>query len=78
MTDITELFDDIIRQAGSVDMAEAEFKKMINEDSELKGEYREWCHAVGSTERRGFLDYCDEYMASQDSVWDSLSDYDEE
>lgn len=75
--DITEVFRDVIRQTGSIDMAEAEFKKMIGEDPDLHKLYRQWCHEVGSTERRGFFDFCDEYMDNQDSVWDTLdNDYD--
>lgn len=78
MNDITELFNDLLEQSGSVDIAEAEFKKMIHEDTGLREVYREWCHAVGSTEKRGFFDYCDDYMDSQDSIWDSLNDFDNE
>ena len=76
--DITQLFREVIRQAGSIDVAEAEFKKMIGEDSDLRATYRQWCAEVGSSERRGFLDFCDEYLADQDSVWDTLdNDYDQ-
>lgn len=78
MHDITELFNTLIQQSGSVDIADAEFKKMIHEDADLREQYREWCHAVGSTEKHGFLDYCDDYMDSQDSIWDSLNDFDNE
>ena len=67
----------IIHQYKSVDIAEAEFKKMLHEDTELREEYREWCDAVGSSEKMGFLDYCDEYMDSQESIYDTLNDYDE-
>ena len=77
MKDITELFQDIIRQNRSLDIAEAEFKKLIHEDAELREQYREWCDAVGSSETMGFLDYCDEYIESQDSIYDALNDYDE-
>ena len=35
MEDITELFIQILTQAGSLDMAEAEFKKMIGSDDKL-------------------------------------------
>ncbi|MFG6380494.1 MAG: hypothetical protein K1V87_00095 [Muribaculum sp.] len=77
MTDITELFLQIIHQYKSVDIAEAEFKKMLHEDQDLREEYREWCDAVGSSEKMGFLDYCDEYMDSQESIYDTLNDYDE-
>ena len=71
MNDITQLFNSLLQQYGSIDIAEAEFKKLLQE------EYSEWCHAVGSTEKRGFLDYCEEYIDSQNSVWDSLKDFDE-
>ena len=75
--DITEYFNSLISQTGSIDMAEAEIKRAIAEDNELHTIYREWCHENGSSERNGFLDFCDEYMESQDSKWDSLNDYDE-
>ncbi|MDE6126294.1 MAG: hypothetical protein K2G30_04990 [Muribaculaceae bacterium] len=77
MDELIELFQDIIKQAGSIDVAEAEFKKRVADDEQLRALYREWCHEVGSTERNGFLDYCEEYMESQDSIWETLNDYDE-
>lgn len=77
MEDITILFVEILQQAGSVDMAEAEFKKLIGEDDDLHLQYREWCHEVGNTERRGFIDFCEEYLNDRESVWDHLSDFDE-
>ncbi len=75
--DITEYFNSLISQTGRIDMAEAEVKRASAEDNELHTIYREWCHENGSSERNGFLDFCDEYMESQDSKWDSLNDYDE-
>ncbi|MDE6282608.1 MAG: hypothetical protein K2L97_01305 [Muribaculaceae bacterium] len=75
--DITELFRQVISQAGSIDVAESEFKKMIGEDDDLHKAYRQWCHEVGSSERNGFLDYCEEYLDNQESIWDTLdNDYD--
>lgn len=76
--DITQYFDRLLEQTGSVDIAEAEFKRAIADDAELHRQYREWCHENGSTERNGFMDYCEEFMESQDSKWDTLSDYDDE
>lgn len=76
--EITEYFERLLEQTGSIDMAEAEFKRAIADDAELHALYREWCHENGSSERNGFLDFCDEYMESQDSKWDSLSEYDDE
>lgn len=57
MDEITDLFDRLLQHCGSADIAEAEFKKLIHEDPELKAAYREWCDEVGSSEKKGFLDY---------------------
>ena len=35
MDDIRDIFIDVLNQAGGIDMAEAEFKKMIGADDEL-------------------------------------------
>jgi len=78
MENITEVFDRYLAQYGSVDIAEAEFKKNLHEDADLKAAYHEWCEEVGSSEKRGFLDYCEEYFDSQKDIWDTLSDYDDE
>lgn len=79
MEDITDFFNEMLRQYGSVDIAEAEFKKQLHENAELHEQYRKWCHEVGSSEKNGFLDYCEEYLESQDSIWDNFKDeYDDE
>ena len=79
MEDITDFFNSMLRQYGSVDIAEAEFKKQLHEDADLHESYRGWCHEVGSSEKNGFMDYCEEYLESQESIWDNLKDeyYDE-
>ncbi len=76
--DITEVFNNLLKHFDSVDVAEAEFKKMIHEEPELKALYKEWCRNNGSTEKNGFHDYTEEYLDSQDSVWESLNDYDDD
>lgn len=78
MDHITDIFNDFLTQFGSVDIAEAEFKKSIHEDPELRAAYRRWCDESGSTERNGFLDYCQEYLDSQNDVWNALNDFDNE
>lgn len=77
MEDITLIFNDFITQYGSLDIADSEFKKRIHEDEDLHELYREWCLDVGSSEKDGFMDYCDEYMDNQDDVWNTLNDYDD-
>ena len=59
MEDLTDYFISVIKQSGSIDIAESEFKRAISDDDDLRAKYREWCHQVGSSEKRGFLDFCD-------------------
>ena len=78
MDDITIFFTQLIEQSKSIDIADAEFNRLIAEDADLKKSYSEWCQSVGSSERYGFRDFCEEYMESQDDIWDQLRDYDEQ
>lgn len=78
MNDITDLFQDLITQTGSVDLAEAEFKRMVSDDPDLKTLYRQWCSDNDTTERRGFSDFCEQWLEDQNSIWENLKDYDEQ
>lgn len=78
MNDITSFFTQLIEQSKSLDIAEAEFKRLVAEDDELHAEYAEWCQSIGTTEKHGFREFCEEYMESQDDIWDQLKDYDEQ
>lgn len=77
MDEITDIFNQMLTQYGSIDIANSEFKKLIAEDSEIHDLYSEWCASVGSSEKMGFLDYCEEYLDNQQSIYDSLNDFDE-
>ena len=56
MIDLFEIFDSIISQSRSVDVAESEFRKQLYEDEELLSVYKEWCEECGYTEKKGFID----------------------
>lgn len=75
--DIVTFFTDIINQAGSYDIARAEFFRIIADDEELLQQYREWCDENGFSERKGFDEFIDQHIDSHDSVWSSLNDFDE-
>lgn len=77
LDDITEIFRTVLAEAGSVDIADSEFKRMLADDPDLRTKYQEYCHDSGSSERRGFLDFCDEVMAEQDDVWNHLNEFEE-
>lgn len=74
---ITDYFMHLIDQAGSYDIALAEFKHHLDDDAELQSQYSSWCDENGYSERNGFADFCQEHFDSNNEVWDSLNDYDE-
>lgn len=75
--DITIIFDDIIKQYRTLDLAEEMFRSMMEDDKQLEADYQEWCDTMGVSSRKGFAYYYEEYIEQQDSVWDSLDDQDE-
>ena len=77
MTDFNELIENISHQTGAIDIAEAEFKRMLADDSDLRREYKDWCDEMGYTERKGFSDYAEEYISNREEKYDSLTDYDQ-
>lgn len=74
MDELLTTFEEVLRSHGNVDIAEAEFKRLIADDNDLHELYREWCAETGHTERHGFLDWAEEYISNQNSVWDTLTD----
>lgn len=73
-----QLFENLLNQFKSVDLAHAELRRLMADDPELRREYSQWCEEQGVAERYGFLDFAAEYIEQQNSIWDSLTDYDAE
>ena len=59
---ITDFFQALLKEYGSIDIAESELKRQLHEDAELKAAYKEYCQEVCSSEKNGFLDYCEEFL----------------
>lgn len=78
MEDLENYFKQLLTQNRSIDIAEAEFKKALADDPEMRKLYTQWCQEVGSSERNGFRDFCEEYRDNEESVWESLTDYDDQ
>lgn len=77
MDDIRDYFISLLENHKSIDIAESDFKRAIAEDEDIRRLYRDWCHEVGSSEKNGFKDFCNEYVTENNEVWQSLNDYDE-
>lgn len=77
MADISSMIQEMLIQFRSIDIAESEFKRIINDDESLKTEFKEWCEEMGYRERHAFEQYCHEYLDNHESMFDTLSEYDE-
>ncbi|MBD5232068.1 MAG: hypothetical protein HDS66_07965 [Bacteroidales bacterium] len=71
--DITEIFDRVIDEQRSLDVADSEFRRMLVDDPELRRQYRAWCAEQEISEKRGFLDYCRQRFDEAESCWDALA-----
>lgn len=76
--DITDFFVSLIESHGSIDVAVAEFKRLVADDSDLKAKYRQWCEEMGTSERRGFADFAEDYLDEQHSTWNIFDEYDDD
>ena len=74
---IEDFFVYILDQCGSLDMAEAEFRRFLIDEPELRRRYREYCREEGIPERSGFTDFCESYIAGENEPWADLSDYED-
>lgn len=75
---INDYLLNLIREAPSLDIAIAEFKRSIMDDDELKTAYRQWCDVEGYSERKGYAEFFQEYLDGRNEAWDSLNDYENE
>ena len=67
-SDITQYFVSLLETHRSIDLANSEFRHMLDEDPQLKESYRTWCDENGHSPRHGLSD--------RESVWESLNDFD--
>ena len=75
--DIEDTIQAIIDQHRSIDFVESEFLCMLNEDEELKAKYIKRCYELGYSPKTGYMDYIEEILESQDSVWNSLTEFED-
>lgn len=78
MENITDIFISIINEAPGIDMAEAEFKRLLVDEPDLRRAYREYCREQHTSEKNGFIEFCEAYCGERDMVWESLNDYNDE
>jgi len=76
--DITNFIKSLIEEHGSLDVAEAEFKRIVADDTELRNKYKEWCELNGTTERNGFSEFAEEYQSDSEEVWSVFDEYNDD
>lgn len=77
MNYISELLQSLLTQHRSADIIESEFKKLLYEDEDVKNKYKEWCETLGYSEKTGYMEYIEEILETQESIWDTINEYDD-
>ncbi|MCM1319422.1 MAG: hypothetical protein NC217_03485 [Muribaculaceae bacterium] len=72
--DLIDIFEHVLQNARSIDIAESEFKRLLLDDPELKTVYKAWCKEQDTTEKNGFVDYCSQRFDEEETCWEALED----
>lgn len=73
---IPTLIKTLLEQHRSSDIIEREFKRLINSDDAIKNEYHSWCDTNEYNYKEGFHFFIEEYLESQEEIWNHLEEYD--
>ncbi len=76
-SEITNVFRDIVSRSRSMDMAQRDFRRMMDEDPDLRKQYKQWCSEMGYAEKEGFAIFCYEYIDEMAGMWDIFDDNDD-
>ncbi len=74
MNDISDILRALLDQYSRASDVGREFKQMIDSDSTLMADYREWCDAMGYNTATGYRDYVDELIDSRNFIWDNINE----
>lgn len=74
MNDISEILRALLDQFTHTSEVEREFVNMMNNDSQLKEDYKLWCEEYGYDTKTGYQDFIDEQMQDRDEFWDEMSE----
>ncbi len=74
MNDISELLRALLDKLSNTEEVEREFKDMMNDDPQLKEDYKLWCDDMGYSIKTGYQDFIDEQMQDRDEFWESMNE----
>ncbi len=75
---ITDIFKTIINKTSSLDEAINSFNDMMEADSELRADYKDWCLDMGFKTKHGFREYYSEYISLKEINIQSMFESNEE
>ena len=74
MNDISEILRALLDQFARTSEVEREFANMMNNDPQLKEDYKVWCDDMGYDIKTGYQDFIDEQMQDRDEFWEDLNE----
>jgi hypothetical protein len=74
MNDISEILRTLLDQYSRLSEVDHEFVNMMNNDPQLREDYKLWCEEYGYDTKTGYQDFLDEQMQDRDEFWEALSE----
>lgn len=74
MNDISEILRTLLDQYSRLSEVDHEFVNMMNNDPQLREDYKQWCEEYGYDTKTGYQDFLDEQMQDRDEFWEALSE----
>lgn len=72
----TEHYISLIEQFRSVELAEQELRRQMDDDTSLRTGYYAWCEENELSPRSGLKEFGRAYIENREARWDMLEDFD--
>ena len=74
MNDISDILRALLDQYSRLDEVDREFVNMMDNDPQLREDYKQWCDEYGYEVKTGYQDFLDEMLSNRDEFWESMSE----
>lgn len=74
MNDIAEILRALLDQYSRLSEVDREFVDMMDNDPQLREDYKQWCDEYGYDVKTGYQDFLDELLANRDEIWETMDE----
>ena len=74
MNDIAEILRALLDQYSRLSEVDREFVDMMDNDPQLREDYKQWCDEYGYDVKTGYQDFLDELLVNRDEIWETMDE----